>query len=467
LAKYMAMANVLFEPLEFGRRIFIERVDTAQNPADALTRHPLLNKFLAFAKSATVEVCAVSSEPTGYIGPYGVEPEVCAAVSNVRSAALPSLSDIANEQRSDPQIQVVKTCLSDHTPPCPQVHRSYILVWHTLLVREGLLMRHISAVSGVHPNDVIVVPVVPSSLINRVLLHYHDPDGCSHIGIHRVIEAVKRNYWFPGLSRAVCDHVANCKACNQQQLRQIWKQEGVQRVAPPGPWHTVAADTVSVSTPRGRLLLLTVLCQFSHWPEVYVLRTKSSMEIANCFRNMNARYGDFSALTTDQGSEFKGSVQQYLDSIGAKHSTTLSFTPVAAIEQFNRTLLQKLQAVFYTPAWSRLSLEAIIDEILWSLRSTPSTVHHTEPFLLMFGRLPRTRERLKTSAYLQKLEKVEDVLSEQRALAVNRKPVQECLPSGSLVYVRLHDPDRRFKVGKKWTTMTVLRQDGNKVYLSM
>ncbi|KAF4678063.1 hypothetical protein FOZ60_016964 [Perkinsus olseni] len=85
----------------------------------------------------------------------------------------------------------------------------------------------------------------------------------------------------------------------------------------------------------------------------------------------------------------------------------------------------------------------------------------------MFGRLPRTRERLKTSAYLQKLEKVEDVLSEQRALAVNRKPVQECLPSGSLVYVRLHDPDRRFKVGKKWTTMTVLRQDGNKVYLSM
>ncbi|KAF4650589.1 hypothetical protein FOL47_001040 [Perkinsus chesapeaki] len=370
LAKYMAMVNVLFSPLQFGRRIFIERISTSENPADSLTRHPLLTKFLVFAKSSIVEVCSVSSSPPGNGPLYGTM--ITTTLHSVAAvcAVLPSLSDRAEKQEEDNQIQQVREAISCHDKPKQQVHPSYMLVWHTLLVREGLLMRHVPTTASLHPNDVAVVPVIPATLVSQILTYYHDPSGCSHIGIHRTIGAIKRKYWFPGLARAVCDHISKCEGCVRQQLRRQWKQNGSQRTAPPSPWHTIVADTVSASTPRGHILLLTLLCQFSHWPEVFILHTKGFSEIAECLRAANCRYGNFKILVTDRGTEFQGAVTDYLRHIGAAHSITLPYSPQAAIEQFNKTLLQKLQATFYTSSWSMLSMRSIIDEILWSLRST-------------------------------------------------------------------------------------------------
>ncbi|EER14913.1 hypothetical protein Pmar_PMAR026684, partial [Perkinsus marinus ATCC 50983] len=56
LAKYVAMVNALYDPLDFGRIIFVKRVSTTENPADCLTRHDLLTSFVQFANSKSIDL---------------------------------------------------------------------------------------------------------------------------------------------------------------------------------------------------------------------------------------------------------------------------------------------------------------------------------------------------------------------------------------------------------------------------
>ncbi|KAF4647203.1 hypothetical protein FOL47_004925, partial [Perkinsus chesapeaki] len=226
---------------------------------------------------------------------------------------------------------------------------------------------------GRSPMDVMIVPVLPTALIPQVLTFFHDPRGSSHMGITRVIKAIKRYFWFPHLAQKVCEHIGTCHPCFRSQLRVSWKQDGVQRAAPPRPWHTVCADVVSISSPKGKVLLLTAVCLFSGWPEAYPLRSKSSKEISRALRQFNSRLGPFRILRTDGGREFCGDVEGYLQSIGATHSVTLPYSPVAAIEQLNRTLINKFRTAIYTPAWSLLTFCGVLDDILWGIRSTPSS----------------------------------------------------------------------------------------------
>ncbi|KAF4711823.1 hypothetical protein FOZ63_020804 [Perkinsus olseni] len=149
----------------------------------------------------------------------------------------------------------------------------------------------------------------------------------------------------------------------------------------------------------------------------------------------------------------------------AVHSTTLPYSPVSAVEQLNRTILHKLQTVRNCPLWRRIPTVAELDEILWSIRSTPSTVLKIEPFMVMYGRHPHSRCSQGVQQQAQLFEHVEDALNERRADAMLKKtPVQPLRPGGR-VFVRCRRGDRGYKVGKKWSLMTVLKQDHAKVYL--
>ncbi|KAF4687895.1 hypothetical protein FOZ60_003328 [Perkinsus olseni] len=196
------------------------------------------------------------------------------------------------------------------------------------------------------------------------------------------------------------------------------------------------------------------------------LSSKSSRNIAEALKSMNSTLGPFKVLKTDRGLEFRGEVDKYIKKIGAVHSISLPYSPVAVIEQLNKTLLQKLQGAFYSPLWSSQSFGSIVDDILWGLRSTPTTVHHMEPFSIMFGRSPHHDRVQDSRQRAQVHENLQDLLSERRSKAMLKANSPITLTPGTVVFVRNHDLDRKYKVGKRWSLMTVLRQEGVKVYLA-
>ncbi|KAF4647891.1 hypothetical protein FOL47_004018, partial [Perkinsus chesapeaki] len=175
LMKYLAMTNSLFAPQEFGRRILIERIDTKANPADLLTRHSLLQRFVDFAARESIELCSSSSEPPEphapleFGGDLSSSQGVCVASIQVhgRPATLPNQDKIKIHQHSDSQIKKIMESVNDDAGPSEGLDRAYIVVWHTLLVRDGLLQRHVTPFSTSSLDEVVVVPVLPNSLVHE------------------------------------------------------------------------------------------------------------------------------------------------------------------------------------------------------------------------------------------------------------------------------------------------------------
>ncbi|KAF4651721.1 hypothetical protein FOL47_000219 [Perkinsus chesapeaki] len=172
LMKYMAMTNVLYDPEDFNRRIFIERVPGDRNPADALTRHDLLRQFVSFASSTSLEVCSASNEVPilNTQRPFGEDDALSLGVTSCSiqvtdtqkvygsSTTLPSTSTVRNHQQNDATIKSLTENLLRCQSLPEAVNSSYSHVWHTLLLRDGLLSRQIPADYGSNISDVVVVP---------------------------------------------------------------------------------------------------------------------------------------------------------------------------------------------------------------------------------------------------------------------------------------------------------------------
>jgi hypothetical protein len=67
--------------------------------------------------------------------------------------------------------------------------------------RDGLLFR----------NKHLYVPDGPARL--QVLQHCHDMPMAGHFGVHKTLELVTRNYWWPQLRTFIEDYVRTCDIC--------------------------------------------------------------------------------------------------------------------------------------------------------------------------------------------------------------------------------------------------------------
>ena len=52
----------------------------------------------------------------------------------------------------------------------------------------------------------------------EILREHHDPADIEHPGQHRMMELLKRNYWWPGLKEDVKRYVQGCFKCQQNKV---------------------------------------------------------------------------------------------------------------------------------------------------------------------------------------------------------------------------------------------------------
>ncbi|EER14603.1 hypothetical protein Pmar_PMAR029587, partial [Perkinsus marinus ATCC 50983] len=83
----------------------------------------------------------------------------------------------------------------------------------------------------------------------------------------------------------------------------------------------------------------------------------------------------------------------------------------------------------------------------------------------MYGRSLHLRQAQNSRQRAEVHENIQDLLSERRSGAMLHAKPPVSLAPGTIVFARNHDLDRKYKVGKRWSLMKVLRQEGVKVYL--
>ena len=126
------------------------------------------------------------------------------------------------------------------------------------------------------------------SLREEILKEYHDPVDIGHPGQHRMLELLKRTYWWPGLKEDVKKYVQGCLKCQQnkvQHQRKVGKLHPLE--IPKGPWQKISIDIIGpLPNSNGMDAILVIVDRFIKMIRLKAIMANISSEgIAKIYRD--------------------------------------------------------------------------------------------------------------------------------------------------------------------------------------
>jgi len=82
-------------------------------------------------------------------------------------------------------------------------------------------------------------------LREEILREHHDPADIGHLGQHRMMELLKRTYWWPGMKEDVKKYVQECFKYQQNKVQHQKKAGELHPLKiPQGPWQEISIDII-------------------------------------------------------------------------------------------------------------------------------------------------------------------------------------------------------------------------------
>ena len=224
-----------------------------------------------------------------------------------------------------------------------------------------------------------------------------------HIGVNNTLVKLRERYWWPRMVIDTREYIASCEACQKNKNQKIalqFKKELCPVSIPFGqPWSQIGIDLIGPleATEDKYRYVLTGICYFTKFVELYPLKEKSALGIAECLYDMQCRYGVPRVHISDQGREFVNQVTRHLfEWCGVAHRITSSYHPQAngLVERQNRTTLGSIRKCIAEAededgkrdltAWKRM-----LPSIRMSINSARKGATGFTPYELMFTRKMR------------------------------------------------------------------------------
>ena len=156
----------------------------------------------------------------------------------------------------------------------------------------------------------LAVPDDPE-LRHRILSELHSRLSGGHLGTEKLLAAVRKHFWWPGLRKTVRDFVAACQDCQRNKPRnRLPFGVGMSIEGPEYPWQFVSMDLVTglPVTSAGHDAFVVFVDMFSKYIRVVPVRKAiSAPELANVFiKELYSRFGLPSVLVSDRDPRFTG-----------------------------------------------------------------------------------------------------------------------------------------------------------------
>jgi hypothetical protein len=102
-------------------------------------------------------------------------------------------------------------------------------------------------------------------LRNEIIQQYHNLLAAGHLGRHKTLELVTRNYWWPGITKSVNEYVSSCITCLRNKKSWSLPMGPLLPLPVPScPWEHVTADMiVKLPQSNGYNSILVVVNRFS------------------------------------------------------------------------------------------------------------------------------------------------------------------------------------------------------------
>ncbi|VDH95751.1 Hypothetical predicted protein [Mytilus galloprovincialis] len=353
-----------------------------------------------------------------FYGDYTLLAPLDPEVVNSELLDIPAVGQL---QQVDPDFQDMFNYLqNDVLPQSEKVRQKVLAESQDYSVCDGVLYKWFQKRFKTSPDEKYIKQLcLPLALRRHALLAYHDLNyGGAHLGLDRVLAALRQKYFWPKMHQTVKDHVLSCDRCQRIKVDHTRKNPPINPLPVVGPFDRWHMDFLKLSkTNKGETYLLVLVDSCSKWVEAFAMKTQEASEVAKVlFKEVFSRFGAARFLVSDRGKSFMNNLVLSLCEIfDVTRYHTSSYHPQTngLVERCNSTLIKSFRA-YCDKAQNNWPDK--LPGILMALRNSPST-QSTEfsPFHLLFGRemnLPfdtsvTPKQNLSSDAKLQ----MEEVLS--------------------------------------------------------
>ena len=370
-----------------SRRQYTELADEANNTSP-------VKVYCADAKHVEIFNCQVEeeSERVELELFYDEYPVLAPLDPEILNSKLSDMSSISRLQKQDPDFHhVYKYLVEDIVPKDEKKRQKVLAEAQDFSVCDGVLYKWFQKRFKAEEGEKYIKQLcLPTVLRHDALTAFHDTNfGGAHLGVDRVLAALRQKYYWPKMHQTVKDHILSCDRCQRIKVDNKRKNPPLTPLPIVGPFERWHMDFLKLSkTKDGYQYLFIMVDSFTKWVEAFPMRSQEASEVAKIiFSEIFARYGAPRVLVSDRGKSFMSTlVLSLCEVFNVTRHHTSSYHPQTngLVERTNSTLIKSFRAYCDKDQnnWPRK-----LPGILMAIRNSPAT-QSTEfsPFHLLFGR---------------------------------------------------------------------------------
>lgn len=253
-------------------------------------------------------------------------------------------------------------------------------------------------------NDVTIIIYIPAQIItnpteiNNLIKENHNTLLGGHMGINKLIQKIRRNYYWPNMKKSITNYVKNCTQCKQNK-HSITNKEVLQKTTTPlKPFDLISVDTVGPLTrsQSGNRYALTMQCDLTKYIITVAVPDKQASTLAKAIvEHAILIYGCPIAIKSDMGTEYKNEIIQELCnifSVNQKFATAYHPETIGALERSHRCLNEYLRHFINE---QHDDWDSWLPYFTFYYNTTPHSAHNFAPFELLFGKQANYPNELK------------------------------------------------------------------------
>jgi len=189
--------------------------------------------------------------------------------------------------------------------------------------------------------------VLPAILIPMVFEYFHASTVGGHLGIHKTIARIRKDFIWKGMDRDIAQRVRSCVTCGLSKPAQNAKVGLLASEVASRPLEKVFIDYVG-PLPRsksGNTMLLVCVDAFSKFCWLFPMKRATAQNTVQLLKGgLFQHFGVPQTIVSDNGSQFTSHVfHRMCFGLGIQHVTTTPYYPQPShAERFNRNLRSAL-----------------------------------------------------------------------------------------------------------------------------
>ena len=169
-------------------------------------------------------------------------------------------------------------------------------------------------------------------LREEILKENHDPADIGHLGQHRMMELLKRTYWWPELKENIKKYVQGCFKYQQNKVQHQRKAGELHPLEiPQGPWQEISIDIIGpLSKSNGMDAIVVIVNQFTKMIRLKATMTNVSSEgIAKIHRDdIWKLHGIPRKILSNREPQFASKfMEEFTKVLGTKRQLSIAYHP--------------------------------------------------------------------------------------------------------------------------------------------